>query len=113
MLAYCPGKIAVPTPGTPVRLPACPLSSDGRVSRIDWTAPTSMSGASVFVGMFATMVKATGVGVLKELMKPVAAAFSDMYSTPEMDAGNAINPLDFAVDAQTASDGPYVVYWVN
>ena len=115
MQAYVVGKVTVATAGTPVRLPALPLSygSNGLVARIDFSAPSSMSGASVFVGQFGTLVKATGVGVFKELMKPTAAAFSDEYSTPELCEGNTIDPQFFAVDAATSADGPYVVYWVN
>ena len=115
MQCYVVGKVPVATAGTPVQLPALPLSygSNGLVAHIDFTAPSGMSGASVFIGQFGSMVKATGVGVIKELMKPTASAFSDWWGTPYIDEGNMINPQFFGLDAATNGDGAYVVYWIN
>ena len=110
MDCYAVGKIAVPTPGTNVALPACPSTMDGRVAKID-VRPLGANTGVVTFGKTG-MVKATGAKVIAELLKP-NAGFSDQYSTPENEVGNPIDPTSFCLDVGTANDAVYITYWVN
>ena len=100
------GKIAVPTPGTPVR-----LSSDQtlRVSRMRFAAVIGEVGR-VFVGV-AGMTKANGSGVIKEFWPTGAGGGVADEFVIDSPAGE-LRPSDYYIDANTAGEGLIVAYWL-
>jgi hypothetical protein len=100
------GKIAVPTPGTPVR-----VTSDAsiRAHRIRFAVVIGETGR-VFLGM-AGMNKATGAGVVKEFW-PTGAGGGVADELVLESATGELRPADYYVDANTAGEGVIVAYWV-
>lgn len=107
---FIPIKVTVTTAGTVVNLvdflPVLPADvlDNGKCHGICLYPATGNTGIG-YVGLTATarggpgvtMVKATSVGVLKELYPPASTGIPDEFckSAP----GNSINPNDFAFDA--------------
>lgn len=105
MISIPLGKIAVPTPGTPVALTLTDaqkalLPPSGLVAKIEAHADPADSGA--------VQIKQGGVA-LASLPVP-ANGHADTWATPE---GASVNPLAFAVDAAQAGNGPFVTLWVE
>ena len=100
------GKIAVPTPGTPVR-----LSSDIalHVSRMRF-APVIGEVGRVFLGV-SGMTKANGGGVIKEFWPTGAGGGVADEFVIDSPAGE-LRPSDYYVDANTAGEGLIVSYWL-
>lgn len=100
------GKIAVPTPGTPVR-----LSSDTalRVSRIRF-APVIGEVGRVFLGV-SGMTKANGSGVIKEFWPTGAGGGVADEFVIDSPSGE-LRPSDYYIDANTAGEGLIVSYWL-
>lgn len=116
------GKIPVPTPGTPVPITAAmilaaaitagacpagataaPLGVNGLCHKIEAWADTADNAA--------TYVKsATGGAKIAPLPAPASGHAEHWH---EAHPGNLINPLAFAVDAATATQGPIVTLWVD
>ena len=100
------GKIAVPTPGTPVR-----VTSDTtiRAHRIRFAAAIGETGR-VFLGV-AGMNKASGAGVVKEFW-PTGAGGGVADELVLESAAGELRPSDYYVDANTAGEGLIIAYWV-
>ena len=100
------GKIAVPAPGTPVRLTA---DTTLRVSRLRF-APVIGEVGRVFLGV-AGMNKVTGAGVVKEFWPTGAGGgVSDEFV---IDSPNGdLRPADYYIDANTAGEGLIIAYWI-
>ena len=100
------GKIAVPTPGTPVR-----VTSDTtiRAHRIRFAVAIGETGR-VFLGVQG-MNKLTGAGVVKEFWPTGAGGDVADELVLESAAGD-LRPSDYYVDANTAGEGLIVAYWV-
>jgi hypothetical protein len=101
------GKIAVPTPGTPVR-----LTSDAnlRVGRLRFAAVIGEVGR-VFLGV-AGMNKATGAGVIKEFWPTGAGGGVADELVIESPNGDLLRPADYYIDGNTAGEGLIVAYWI-
>jgi hypothetical protein len=100
------GKIAVPTPGTPVRVTS---DTSIRVHRIRLAVAIGETGR-VFLGVQG-MNKATGAGVVKEFWPTGAGGGVADELVIESAAGD-LRPSDYYVDANTAGEGLIVAYWV-
>jgi hypothetical protein len=100
------GKIAVPTPGTPVRVTS---DTSIRAHRIRFAAVIGETGR-VFLGVQG-MNKATGIGVVKEFWPTGAGGGVADELVLESAAGD-LRPWDYYVDANTAGEGLIVAYWV-
>ena len=100
------GKVAVPTPGTPVR-----VTSDTtiRAHRIRFAVAIGETGR-VFLGVQG-MNKATGAGVVKEFWPTGAGGGMADELVLESAAGD-LRPSDYFVDANTAGEGLIVAYWI-
>jgi hypothetical protein len=100
------GKIAVPAPGTPVR-----VTSDTtiRAHRIRFAVAIGETGR-VFLGV-AGMNKASGAGVVKEFW-PTGAGGGVADELVLESAAGELRPSDYYVDANTAGEGLIVAYWV-
>ena len=114
MLVISLGKIAVPTPGTPVRVTTdCKL----RVSRIRF-APLIGEVGRMFLGV-AGMNKSTGAGVIKEFWPTGAGGgIADGFEVGGdqrdlVDDRHLLAPSDYYVDANTAGEGLMVCCWVR
>jgi hypothetical protein len=100
------GKIAVPTPGTPVRVTS---DTSIRAHRIRFAVAIGETGR-VFLGV-AGMNKASGAGVVKEFWPTGAGGGVADELVLESAAGD-LRPSDYYVDANTAGEGLIVAYWV-
>jgi hypothetical protein len=102
------GKIAVPTPGTPVRLTT---DTNLRVARLRFAVVIGKTGR-VLVGV-AGMNKASGAGVIKEFWPTGAGGgIADDFSIETPDAQHSVVPADYYIGANTANEGLIVAYWV-
>ena len=97
------GKIACATPGTPVRVTATPTPCYGLIIE-----PASGNAGNSYFGV-STLVKATGVGVIKAFLKPTATGLMDQLQVSGPD-GNQMNAADYYIDADTTADGFLVSY---
>ncbi len=99
------GKVAVPTPGTPVR-----VTSDTtiRAHRIRFAVAIGETGR-VFLGVEG-MDKATGAGVVKEFWPTGVSGGVAGELVLESAAGD-LRPSDYYVDTNTAGEGLIVAYW--
>jgi hypothetical protein len=105
------GKVIVPTPGTPVALPAIP-NYTGRVHSIEVSQFAGSTGNTYFGKT--GLVKSTGVGVIRNFLAPSATGSLDSYSTPVLDAvGNLLQLSEFLVDADNANQGLYITVTVK
>jgi hypothetical protein len=110
MISIPLGKIAVPTPGTPVPITLTNaqkalLPPSGLVHKVEvWPDPADTGVSKVLVG---------GVQVAG-LPSPGTAAggHAQQYEACSCD-GNGINPLAFSVDNTVATNGPFVTLWVE
>lgn len=105
--AFSLGKIAVPSPGTPV-----PVTADGtiRVARIRFAEVIGEAGRT-FVGV-SGMNKASGAGVIKEFWPTGGGgAVADDFVIDAPDAKHPLRLADYYVDANTAGEGLIVSYW--
>ena len=100
------GKVAVPTPGTPVRVTS---DTSIRAHRIRFAVAIGETGR-VFLGV-AGMNKATGAGVVKEFWPTGAGGGVADELVLESAAGD-LRPSDYYVDANTVGEGLIVAYWV-
>jgi hypothetical protein len=100
------GKIAVPSPGTPVRVTS---DTSIRAHRIRFAVVVGETGR-VFLGV-AGMNKATGTGVVKEFWPTGACGGVADELVLESAAGD-LRPADYYVDANTAGEGLIVAYWI-
>ncbi len=100
------GKVAVPTPGTPVRLTA---DQTLRVTRLRF-APAIGEVGRIFVGV-AGMNKANGTGVIKEFWPTGAGGGVADELIIDSPAGE-LRPADYYIDANTAGEGLIVAYWI-
>ena len=100
------GKIAVPAPGTPVR-----VTSDTtiRAHRIRFAVAIGETGR-VFLGVQG-MNKATGAGVVKEFW-PTGAGGGVADELVIESAAGELRPSDYYVDANSAGEGLIVAYWI-
>ncbi len=100
------GKVAVPTPGTPVR-----VTSDTtiRAHRIRFAVAIGETGR-VFLGV-AGLNKASGAGVVKEFWPTGAGGGVADELVIESAAGD-LRLSDYYVDANTAGEGLIVAYWI-
>lgn len=100
------GKIAVPAPGTSVR-----VTSDTtiRAHRIRFAVAIGETGR-VFLGVQG-MNKATGAGVVKEFW-PTGAGGGVADELVIESAAGELRPSDYYVDANSAGEGLIVAYWV-
>ena len=101
------GKIAVPTPGTPVRVTT---NTDLRASRLRFAAVIGETGR-VFLGI-AGMNKADGTGVIKEFWPTGAGGgIADALEVWATDDRHLLSPSDYYVDANNGGEGLIVAYW--
>ena len=96
------GRIAVPTPGTPV-----PLTTDvtKRVARVILQTAPANTGKTYF-GQNG-MAKTTLAGVSRVL------ATSEFYEIGTEDGTDGISLAQLAVDADVANEGLLVSYWTE
>jgi hypothetical protein len=99
------GKIAVPTPGTPVRIATVYTPC----ARIRFESPLSNAHVA-WVGT-AGLVGSTLTKVIKQLQFPAAGAIADSIEFEAYDGDNELNLADYWLDANTASEGVIVTYW--
>ena len=99
------GRIAVSTPGTPVRVAS---DTSIRAHRIRFAVVVGETGR-VFLGVEG-MNKATGVGVVKEFWPTGAGGGVADELVIESAAGD-LRPSDYYIDANTAGEGLIVAYW--
>lgn len=97
------GRITVTSAGTPVRATATATPCFAVIF-----TPVAGNAGATHVGI-STLVKSTGVGVIKTLLKPGATGVSDelRITAPE---GNLLNAADYYVDADTSADAVLVSY---
>jgi hypothetical protein len=101
------GKIAVPTPGTPVRVTT---NTNLRVARMRFAVVIGETGR-VFLGV-AGMNKADGTGVVKQFWPTGAGGgIADEFEVTAMDDRHLLVPSDYYVDANNANEGLIVAYW--
>ena len=100
------GKIAVPTPGTPVRVTS---DTSIRAHRIRFAVAIGETGR-VFLGVQG-MNKASGAGVVKEFWPTGAGGGVADELVIESAAGD-LRPTDYYVDANTAGEGLIAAYWI-
>jgi hypothetical protein len=100
------GKIAVPTPGTPVRVTS---DTSIRAHRIRFAVVIGETGR-VFLGVQG-INKATGTGVLFEFW-PTSAGGGIANEFVLESAEGELRPSDYYVDANVAGEGLIVAYWV-
>ena len=103
------GKIAVPTPGTAVR-----VSTDATLlaARLRFEAVVGETGRT-FLGVQG-MNKNTGAGVVKEFWPTGAGGgVADSFEIESGDGTNCLWPGAYYVDANTANEGVIVSYWVR
>ncbi len=101
------GKIAVPTPGTLVRLTT---DTTLRVARLRFAVVIGETGR-VFVGV-AGMTKANGTGVIKEFWPTGAGGgVADQIDIAAIDNRHLLAPADYHIDANTANEGLIASYW--
>jgi hypothetical protein len=101
------GKIAVPIPGTLVRLTA---DTTLRVARLRFAVVIGETGR-VFLGV-AGMNKATGAGVIKEFWPTGAGGgVADQMEIAAFENRHLLTPADYYIDANTAGEGLIVAYW--
>jgi len=101
------GKIAVSTPGTPVRVTT---NTDLRASRLRFAAVIGETGR-VFLGV-AGMNKADGTGVIKEFWPTGAGGgIADAFEVWATDDRHLLSPADYYVDANNGGEGLIVAYW--
>jgi hypothetical protein len=100
------GKVAVATPGTPVR-----VTSDTtiRAQQIRFAVAIGETGR-VFLGVQG-MNKATGAGVVKEFW-PTGAGGGVADELVLESAAGELRPSDYYVDANSAGEGLIVAYWI-
>jgi len=102
------GKIAVPTPGTPVRLTT---DTNLRVARLQFAVVIGETGRG-FLGV-AGMNKATGAGVIKQFWPTGAGGgIADEFTIQTLDGQHFVVPADYYIDANTTNEGLIVAYWV-
>jgi hypothetical protein len=95
------GKIAVPTPGTPVRV------TTDETLEVHCLQFTQIPGA---VGK--TSIKNAAGAIFQEML-PAGSTGKVDYRCFESNGGNRVKPADFYVDAATANEGLYVTYSVS
>ena len=100
------GKIAVSTPGTPIR-----VTSDTtiRAHRIRFAVAIGETGR-VFLGVQG-MNKVTGAGVVKEFW-PTGGGGGAADELVIESASGELRPSDYYVDANSAGEGLIVAYWI-
>jgi len=109
MISIPLGKIAVPTPGTPVPITLTNaqkalLPPSGLVHKVEaWPDPTDTGVTKVLVG--GTQVAG--------LPSPDTAAGGHAQPYQSKSEGNGVNPLAFSVDNTQAGNGPFVTLWVE
>jgi hypothetical protein len=103
------GKIAVPTPGTPVRVST---NTDLRVKRMRFAVVIGETGR-VFLGVTG-MNKSNGTGVVKEFWPTGAGGgVADAFEIWAVDERHPLAPADYYVDANNAGEGLIVAYWLR
>lgn len=101
------GKIAVSTPGTPVRLTT---DTTLRVARLRFATVIGETGR-VFLGV-AGMTKANGTGVIKEFWPTGAGGgVADQIEIEAIENRHLLIPADYYIDANTANEGLIASYW--
>ena len=101
------GKIAVPTPGTLVRLTT---DTTLRVARLRFAVVIGETGR-VFLGV-AGMNKANGTGVIKEFWPTGGGGgVADQIEFAAIDKRRLLVPADYYVDANNAGEGLVASYW--
>jgi hypothetical protein len=99
------GKIAVTTPGTPVRVTS---DTSIRAHRIRLAVVVGETGR-VFLGVEG-MNKATCTGVVKEFW-PTGAGGGVADELVLESASGELRPSDYYLDANTVGEGLIVAYW--
>jgi hypothetical protein len=107
MISIALGKIAVPTPGTPVPITLTAaqqalLPPSGCVHKIEAWADTADTGTSI--------VKDVATGNKLASLPAPANGHTEHWETSRK--GNWLNPIAFEFDAVTANQGPLVTLWV-
>jgi hypothetical protein len=104
----CKGRVNVATPGTPV-----PLATDRSVvaSKLFVQAIPGLTGKT-YLGTPA-MNKATLNGVARILWPNSTSGFSENFEIESQDGENSIRLMDYAIDADVASEGLLVTYWTE
>ena len=101
------GKIAVSSPGTPVRVTS---DTSIRAHRIRFAVVIGETGR-VFLGVEG-MNKATGAGVVKEFW-PTGAGGGVADELVLESASGELRPSDYYIDANTAGEGLIITYWLR
>lgn len=100
------GFVSVPTPGTPVQLPAIACAKMRAQVVIGHTS-------KVYLGV-AGMNKATFAGVIKEFWHAQSGDKADAIEIQaDAQEGNPINLAQYFVDAVVGGEGLIISYWVK
>jgi hypothetical protein len=105
MQATALGKIAVPTPGTPVQVSATSI----KAAKIRFEA--ALSNAHVTWVGGAGMVGSTLTRVMKQLQIPAAGAPADSIELLTEPGETQLDLSDYWIDANTATEGVLVTFW--
>ena len=100
------GKIVVTTAGTPVQVTADPTLVAHRVL----VSPVTGS-KTVYLGV-AGMVKATGAGVIREVLQPAATGIGDCYELTCETGSNVFRASDLYLDGTQNNDSAYVTLFI-
>ena len=96
---------------TPAQVAAPTADSAGLVRRIHIEPLAANTGGAIQVGT-ASIVAATGAGVIRELAKPAAGAILDQYDEVEQGGNNRIDPTLYWLTG-TAGDKAKVTLYIG
>ena len=100
------GKIVVTTAGTPV-----PVTSDPTLVAHRILVSPVTGSKTVYLGI-AGMVKATGVGVIKEILQPALTGAADYFELSCETGTNVFRASDLYLDGTQNLDSAYVTLFI-
>lgn len=109
MTINCMGRVSVATPGTPVPLATDPTKT---ATKLLIQVIPGLTGKT-YVGAAASMNKNTLAGVARILWPNAAGGFSEQFFLESQDGTNGLRLMDYAIDADVATEGLLVTYWTE
>ena len=108
MTLTCLGKVAVPTPGTPVAINPSIVATASILSVQAIPGLTS----KIYIGR-QSMNKATLAGVVYVLWPNPSGGISDQFLLKDETGADGIRLAEYYLDADVAGEGPLVGYWTE
>lgn len=108
MTLNCLGKVAVPTPGTPVAI----NSSIVATASILFIQAIPGLTSKIYIGR-QSMNKTTLAGVFRILWPNPSGGISDQFVLNDETGVDGIRLAEYYVDADVAGEGPLVSYWTE